>query len=241
MSITQLWLLFFVFILGANIGSFLNVVIDRVPKELSIMGRSYCDYCKHKLAWFDLIPLFSYFYLRGRCRYCDRHISLQNPIVELLTGVLFLIFFLKTGVKIDYSLLFNWFIVSAFIIIAVVDFKEQIILDEPLILLLLLSLYINRDLLPFHLATSIILASWFLLIYYLSGKIAMGYGDVKLIFVMGMLMPMPYVLYALYLAFLTGGIVSAILIIARRKHFKSQIAFGPFLTLGFLVIFAFLR
>ncbi len=238
MSITQPWLLFIVFVFAASIGSFLNVVIDRLPKEQSLMGRSHCDYCGSSLKWFDLVPIFSYFLLGGRCRYCKKHISWQNPIVELLTAILFVAFFLRAGGRLDYSLLINWFIVSALLVIAVVDFKSQIILDEPLILLLLLSLFVNKAVLPLHLATSIMLSSWFLLIYSLSAGTAMGYGDVKLVFVMGMLIPVPYVLYVLYLAFLTGGVASAILIIARQKKLKSQIAFGPFLVTGFLIVFA---
>ena len=81
--------LFFLFILGSSVGSFLNVLIDRLPRAQSIKGRSHCDHCHHKLAWLDLIPVVSFFLLRGKCRYCGEKISWQYPLVEGLTGVMF--------------------------------------------------------------------------------------------------------------------------------------------------------
>lgn len=83
--------LFLIFIFGASVGSFLNVLIDRLPKGEKITGRSRCDYCRRQLAWYDLIPIISFFLLKGRCRYCGKKISLQYPTVEMITGLSFLL------------------------------------------------------------------------------------------------------------------------------------------------------
>ncbi len=84
----------FIFLVGLCIGSFLNVVIYRLEKEESVAkGRSYCPYCKHQLIWLDLVPVFSFLFLRGKCRYCGEKISIQYPLVEIATGILFLLIF----------------------------------------------------------------------------------------------------------------------------------------------------
>lgn len=160
--------LFFLFILGISIGSFLNVLIDRLPREESIgfwtsqndKKRSYCESCKHALLWYDLIPLLSFVQLRGKCRYCHISLSLYYPIVELITGSLFLItvLFLSYGVipsavegstlvseilrlatlaqndiwVISHlsSLIFHLFIISSLIVIFFTDVKYGIIPDK---------------------------------------------------------------------------------------------------------------
>ena len=85
---------FIIFLLGLAVGSFLNVLINRLPREESVVkGRSYCDHCKKKLVWYDLIPLFSFIFLKGKCGYCHSPISFYYPIVELMTGVMFVLAF----------------------------------------------------------------------------------------------------------------------------------------------------
>jgi len=84
---------FFLFLFGTAVGSFLNVLIDRLPKEQKITGRSRCDHCRRALAWYDLVPVLSFFMLRGRCRYCRKKISWQYPLVEILTGGMFILIF----------------------------------------------------------------------------------------------------------------------------------------------------
>ena len=85
----MIFLNFLIFIFGAGIGSFLNVLIDRLPNNEGIGGRSYCNHCRHQLAWYDLIPIVSFFLLKGKCRYCGKKISWQYPVVELMTGAIF--------------------------------------------------------------------------------------------------------------------------------------------------------
>src|SRR3989338_1077055 len=84
-----------VFFIGIEIGSFLNVLIDRLPQEETIMGRSHCDHCKKDLAWSDLLPILSYVYLGAQCRYCGKKLSLFYPLVEVLTGVMFVFVVLR--------------------------------------------------------------------------------------------------------------------------------------------------
>ena len=114
----------FLFFLGTIIGSFLNVLIDRLPREESIMGRSHCDHCKKTLSPIDLIPVLSFLFLKGKCRYCGKKLSLQYPGIEILTGVLFVLIY---NFK---FLISNYAIVSCLIVIFFIDLKKQIIPDE---------------------------------------------------------------------------------------------------------------
>ena len=127
-----------VFIFGTIVGSFLNVVINRYGKE-SIAGRSYCPSCHHTLSAFELIPLLSFIFLRGKCRTCKTPISFQYPIVELLTSTLFSLSFIKFGFSLEF--LFSLLIGSLLVIIAVYDFKHTIIPDEIVFAFIVLSFF----------------------------------------------------------------------------------------------------
>ena len=94
-------MLIFIFLIGSSIGSFLNVLIDRLPKNESINGRSHCDYCKKKIAWYDLFPIISFFILGGKTRCCKKKMSWQYPLIETITGISFV-------------LIFNQFLISNF-------------------------------------------------------------------------------------------------------------------------------
>src|SRR3989344_3846242 len=118
----------FIFVIGICIGSFLNVVILRLEKSENLGGRSYCPNCKHSLAWFDLIPVFSFLFLWGKCRYCHEKISIQYPTVEIITAVLFLLIFnLKFLILNQFeifkslNLIFLLYIASSLIVIFVYD------------------------------------------------------------------------------------------------------------------------
>src|SRR3990167_2998470 len=117
-----------IFILGASIGSFLNVLIDRLPQGKSILGRSQCDFCQKKLKWFDLIPIFSFIFLTGRCRYCHKKLSWQYPVVEALTGLAF--------VFSDFAV---WGIIACLIVIFFSDLKYHLISDYILLTLFMFS------------------------------------------------------------------------------------------------------
>lgn len=245
------FLLILIFILGLGVGSFLNCLIYRLEKKDSFFsGRSYCPKCHHQLSWFDLIPLFSFLFLKGRCAYCGEKISWQYPLVELATGTIFLLIFssqLPISDFRDLSNLFYLLLISGFlIIIFVYDFKYYLIPDKIIYPAILISLFyrifenwnLKFEIWNFLLGAFII-SGFFLAIYLLSQGKAIGFGDLKLGFLMGLILGWPLALIALWLAFLIGGPIALILVALRKKGWKSEIPLGPFLVLAtFLAILA---
>ena len=250
---------FIVFIFGLVIGSFLNCVIYRLAlPNFSLKGRSYCPHCKHILYAQDLIPLLSFLILKGKCRYCQKKISLQYPLVEIATGLLFLLIFSFFD-----SLLFVCFLflVSCFlIIIFVFDLKHYIIPDKIIfsaifiVLLFRILELIQKQ--PYGESLTLFdpakfriqnlnpafaglgAAAFFLFIFLFSRGRWMGFGDVKLAFLMGLFLGFPNILVALFFAFLIGAIIGIGLILAKRKTLKSEVPFGPFLvTSTFIALF----
>jgi len=230
---------FIVFIIGASIGSFLNVLIDRLPKEENINGRSHCDFCGKKIAWYDLIPVFSFFILRGKTRCCHKKLSFQYPMIEFVTGYIFVLVF-KDGPYIE-SLtrsVLMLSIISCLIVIFVSDLKYHLISDYILLALFVLSIIyhlssiISISLFPYLLISSLVIAFPIWLIYFISKERAMGLGDVYLSAIMGFLLGWQAGFLALYIAFITGAIIGVILLLIHKKKIKSKIAFGPFLVIG---------
>jgi len=241
--------LLLIFILGLFVGSFLNVLADRLPKEESaIKGRSHCEKCKKELAWFDLIPLLSFIFLKGKCRYCRTSLSFYYPIVELTTGILFAgVFIFIGGAYINFistiniiNLIYYLFIASSLIVVFFADLKYGIIPDKivlPAIIISFLYLILNTYyLIPPHLLSALGAGLFFLALLIVTRGKGMGFGDVKFAFLMGLILGFPNIVVALYIAFLTGAIVGCILIIwKRRETFGTVIPFGPFLATGTLL------
>lgn len=243
---------FIVFILGLFVGSFLNVLVDRIPKgESPIKGRSYCDKCKKTLVWYDLIPLISYMSLKGKCRHCKTSLSFYYPIVELATGVLFAaaVFFLG-GITI--SVIYYLFLMSGFIVIFFADLKYGIIPDKIIFSSIVISLiYLffipfgsaqgeHNSLFLIHLFAAVGAGLFFLFLFLVTQGRGMGFGDVKFSFLMGLVLGFPNIVVGLYVAFLTGAIVGCILILWRKKRiFGTAIPFGPFLIIGSLTAIFF--
>lgn len=239
--------------LGFIVGSFLNVLVDRLPKDESVViGRSHCDKCKKTLAWYDLIPLFSFISLKGKCRYCNTRLSLYYPTIELTTGILFVLVFLfvskESSVYQVLSIMYIWellyylFITSSFIVIFFTDLKYGIIPDKVLFTAILVSfIYILLNtyyLMPILSAVGACL--FFLFLFLITKGKGMGFGDVKFAFLMGLVLGFPNIIVGLYVAFLTGALIGCILIIWRkRRMFGTAIPFGPFLVFGSLVAIFF--
>ncbi len=231
--------LILIFILGLCVGSFINVLIDRIPNNKGfIKGRSYCDHCKKKLGVFDLVPLFSFLILQGKCRCCKKKISLYYPIVECVTAVLFVaaFYFLSSTSYHLSSIIYHLFIVSSLLAIFFIDLKYGIIPDKIVYPAIALSLgYLlltSQDIVPYLLSALGAFVFFLMLLILTSGK-GMGWGDVKFVILMGLLLGFPGIVVGLYLAFLTGAVVGVILILWRKKKLKgSTIPFGPFLVLG---------
>ncbi len=235
----------FLFIIGTVFGSFFGVLSDRLPKEKTILGRSYCDYCKKTLQGRDMIPILSYFLLQGKTRCCKKKLSFFYPSVEFITGIAFVLtwFFLgqTPGEKIIYV-----GIVSALIVIFFADAKYQIIPDSMQVLLILFGIFLKLTLgLPgvifiiYSLIDGLIILAPILFLFLITRGRGMGFGDVKLAFVMGFLLGWQGGLVALYVAFITGSITGIMLMIKGKKKFKSKIAFGPFLIVGTLSMLFF--
>lgn len=232
-----IFLYIFLFFFGANTGSFLNVLIDRLPcGEQVLKGRSYCDHCKHQLSWRDLFPIFSWISLGGRCRYCRASISVQYPLVEAATGVLFVLTFREIGVIGGigeiWGLAYHLFIISALVVVFVADLKYQIIPDQVVYPAILISLPYAIRYVPYAIPSSLAAGLFFFLLWLATRGRGMGMGDVKLAFLMGLILGFPKIVVALYLAFLTGAFFGVILILAGKKRFGQHIPFGPFLAGG---------
>jgi len=240
-----------VFILGLLIGSFLNVVILRMNTGRSVVtGRSACPRCSKKLSWFELVPVFSFLFQRGKCRGCKTRISFQYPIVELTTAVLFIVLYIKIPLAVGFSayswlsFLFSLIVACTLIVIAVYDTRHKIIPDMAVylfILLGLLSIAVKETLFPGFSATAalvegVVVGLPFFLIWWLSKGKMMGFGDVKLALGIGWLLGASGGFVALILAFWIGAIVGLFLIaLSHNKSMKSEIPFGPFLILGTLI------
>ena len=252
MVIELMFFNFFVFIFGLIVGSFLNCVIYRLETKGNFLkGHSFCPHCKHILSWPDLIPVFSFLILRGKCRYCGKKISFQYPLVELATGLVFLLilnfkflisnqFSIFNFETIIYSL-YLFIISSLLIIIFVFDLKHYIIPDKiiyPAILIVLGFRILNLFGIWNSLISGLVAAGSFLFIILVSRGKWMGFGDVKLAFLMGLFLGFPKILVALFLSFFIGAIIGIGLILLKKKTLKSEVPFGPFLATGtFIALF----
>lgn len=250
-------LAFIFFVLGLVIGSFLNVVIFRLNTQKTFGGRSQCLACQKQLSWYELFPLFSFLFLKGRCKGCKTKISWQYPLVELVTGIIFACLFLKFQ-DIFYSSTFSFAFTMAYyagmfsllIVIAVYDLRHKIIPDILALIfgvlaflgLFLFSAFGFNPHLPsiWELSSGIILALPFALLWLVSKGTWMGLGDAKLALGLGWLLGLSRALSGIVLAFWSGAIIGLILLAFSRKHsMRSEIPFAPFLVLGAILAFLF--
>ncbi len=234
-----------VFLFGLAVGSFLNCVIYRLEiNKTFLTGRSFCPYCKKTLSWRDLIPVFSFLALNGKCRYCGQKISWQYPLVELATALLFLLIFnFRFSINSQLTIynfldLLYYLIIACFlIIIFVYDLKHYIIPDNVVYPAIITAfIYQIFGSLEFGILKPILsafLASIFFgAIVLISRGKWMGAGDIKLAFLMGLILIFPNILVALFLSFSLGAIIGIGLIAAGRKKMSSEIPFAPFLVAG---------
>ena len=244
----------FIFILGLFIGSFLNCVIYRLEKNQSfVKGRSYCPHCRHNLSWQDLVPILSFLLLKGKCRYCSEKISIQYPLVEISTALLFLMVFNSQFTVFNEFLVFSFQEIISFsyllacasllLVIFVFDLKHFIIPDRIIFsLIAIVFLYRIFTFSSFGGFIAPILSAFgasafFLVMFLISDGKWMGFGDVKLAFFMGLFLGWPNILVGLFFAFAIGAIIGIGLILAEKKTLKSKIPFGPFLIAGVFTAF----
>ncbi len=232
---------------GLLIGSFLNVIIWRLPRKSNIRGRSECPKCKAELKWHDLIPVVSYILQRGKCRYCGAGISVRYPLIELITGILFAVMAMHfySPVAAEQLVLIRALIVVSFCVaIFVVDLEHYLILDAlvfPGIAAMLLT-GLGLDLmnhvsllsLSGYTASGLLGAMFafipFWLLWYLSKGRWMGFGDVKFVLFMGLVLGFPVIFMGLFLAFMSGALISMFFLVSGKKQLSSRIPFGTFLA-----------
>lgn len=221
-----------VFLYGITIGSFLNVVIYRVPKhENMVTTRSHCMTCGYQLSWYDLVPLFSYLALGGKCRKCKTKLSVQYPLIEGLNGVLYLVVFARYGWSIEsllYCLLF-----SALLALSVIDFRTYEIpvgFNYFILALGLVRIFTDMSNWLTYAIGLVAVSAVLFLIYQISKGAAIGGGDVKLMAATGLLLGWKVNI----LAFLLGCILGSVIHIIRMKVSKEGhvLAMGPYLAMG---------
>ena len=217
---------------GIVIGSFVNVLILRLPIHESItLKRSHCMNCGHTLAWYELFPLFSYLFLRGKCRHCKAHISVQYPIVEAVNGVLYVILFLVKGITVDTFL--YCLCASALLALSVIDWRTQTIpLGFNIFIFILGLVRLITDISNWsQYVIGLFAVSGFLLLLWLITKgRGIGDGDIKLMAATGLLLGWQLNIVAFLLGCIIGSVVH--LVIMAVKKAGRVLAFGPYLSMG---------
>lgn len=228
-----------VFLYGICIGSFTNVLIYRIPLNENIATTSsHCMNCGKKIKWYDLVPLFSYIILRGRCRHCKEKISMQYPLVELISGIGYVLIFMTNGINL-LSVIFCLSF-SSLVVITVIDWRTYEIYDCMIKALLVLG--IIRAALDYHNLLNYVIgffavSSFLFLIYFISRETAMGFGDVKLMAVAGLLLGWKEIVLALVIGAILGSVIHYILmLVLKRDH---VLALGPYLSAGIYITMMF--
>ncbi len=232
----------FAALLGAIIGSFLNVVILRLPQEGAsiVFPGSHCPQCKTPLSWYENIPVFSYVVQRGKCRHCKISISWQYPVVESITALLATALILKFGLTISFL---GYFVFTAALVVVIfVDIQHQIIPDvislSGIVLGFLFS-FVNPQVTWTSSLLGLLLGGGVLylvaLCYFLLRKIeGMGGGDIKLLAMLGAFLGWQSLLFIIFFSSLTGSIIGIVFLTLVKKDHKTRIPFGPFLSLAAL-------
>lgn len=252
---TPLLTLFFtsllLFVLGTALGSFLNVVLYRsIIGEDWVRGRSRCDDCREPIKWYDNIPLLSFLILRGKCRACRTPISIAHPVVEFLTGILFVwwylggsLFFHLTQAPFTAIQPLFWLIIGVLLVmIFMADALYMLIPDIAVVLLFALTVAYRVGLTFFGIMRPIdllwaviamvVVVAFFAALWFFTGGKGMGLGDVKLVAPLALLVGWPNVLVWLFASFVSGAVAGLIMIALRKRKMGQVLPFGPFLILG---------
>lgn len=235
----------FMFVVGSVFGSFFYCIGTRLPKNESLIKpASHCNYCNHKLKWYELIPILSYLILRGKCNKCHQKLSKEYILYEILTGVLFMISYLKFGFS--YEFFVSLLLSSLLVLIFITDFKYMIILDSPLIVTIVCLFFLR--LIYFGVINAFInfgygILSFLIMLFigYVGSLIfkreALGGGDIKFSFVLGMALGFQYALMALvFSTFLALPYAVGSMLLKK----DNEVPFGPFLVSSAFIIYFFL-
>lgn len=229
-----------VFMFGMCIGSFLNVCIYRLPSSMSILkpSRSFCPQCKRAIKFYDNIPVFSYIWLKGRCRNCKSSISLRYPLVELITGILAISILFLFGLTLEGLVYFIF--ISSLLVITFIDIDHKIIPDIitlPGIPIGLLASFVLPAMTFISSLVGLLVGGGSLLLVacvysLITHKEGMGGGDIKLLGMIGAFLGWKGVIFTIFAASLTGTLVGIIVMLQKGKNLKFAIPFGPFLSIG---------
>lgn len=236
----QIVRIIFILVLGLVFGSFLSAFTFRLPLKINfIKGRSFCPKCKNKISWFDNIPLFSFIFLKGKCRNCKKIISLRYPLIEVFSAMFFLLIYVKTYPDI-FSLVFYLILFLISFSIFVIDLENEIIPDELIFLGYVLSFFyillFRNEIVFEQILLGLLISLVMLFIHLVTKGKGMGLGDVKFTLFPATLFIFPQNIIWFFLSFILGSIVGIILILLKKAKFGKHIPFGPFLTLSFIVI-----
>jgi len=239
----------FIFIFGLCIGSFLNCLIWRLHEEKSLGGRSICPKCQHQLAWYDNIPVFSFLFLRGKCRYCQAKISIQYPVVELITALLFVVSWnLEFGIRNQgvvvpipdpqflIPVIRDWLIIAVMTVIFIYDLRWYLILDKVTLPFIVIFFILNL-ILGFGwqgmVSAMLVGGGFFFLQFAISRGRWIGGGDIRLGVLMGSaLARLDLLLLAILASYFVGSIIAVFLVIFGKKSWQSQVPLGIFLSTG---------
>lgn len=227
---------YIIFIFGAVIGSFLNVCIYRIPRGESIaFPPSHCTNCKKEIKWYDLIPIISYIFLRGKCRYCKEKISIRYPMIEFITAVLFVANYSVYGLTFDF-IKYTTFL-GFLIVIGMIDYDTTDVYFSTT-LAGIISGIIFIGVLTYNMFPvkgyiyGGILGGGFLVLIILITKGGMGWGDAEICLMSGLFLGFKLTILMLFLSFIIGSIAGIILILLGKKSKKDYIPFGPYIALS---------
>ena len=224
-----------IFIFGITIGSFLNVCIYRIPLgESIVMAPSHCMTCGRKLKWYDMVPVFSWLVLGGKCRNCKSKISVQYPIIEGVNGILYVMICAVNGL--EWSSVIYCFMASALLVLSIIDWRTYEIpfgINVFLFVLGVAMTILDRGNLAEHLIGMICVSGLLGILYLLTGGRAIGGGDIKLMFACGLTLGWKLILLAFFLGCIIGSVVHIIRMSVKKAG--RMLAMGPYLSAGILL------
>lgn len=224
-----------VFLFGIVIGSFTNVCIYRLPKNENIVTtNSHCMSCGHKLGWYDLVPLFSWLFLGGKCRYCKAKISVQYPLIEMINGIGYVLIFAFYDFTFEAAVLCLFY--SALVTLSVIDartFEIPIGINITILILGIVITILDYQNIWLHIIGLICVSGFLLILNLLTNGRAMGGGDVKLMAAAGLLLGWKLILLSFVLGCILGAVIHLVLMKVANKG--RQLAFGPYLSLAMFI------
>jgi leader peptidase (prepilin peptidase)/N-methyltransferase len=236
---------FFLYVLffcgGLALGSFFNALVWRIKEKIPIWkGRSKCVGCKKQLVWYEIIPVVSYVWLGGKCRRCQFPIPWHYPLVEITTGVMMVQIGYHNGQDFFNSWFFlrDIFLLILLMIIGLYDALYKEILSIPVWIGIVGGFFFSHGVSASSVVVGVVISSgFFLLQYVVSRGTWIGWGDVYIAIMMGVWLGWPRILVGLFFAYLVGGVYGLLSMVTKKKQWRSEIPFGPFLTIGTFIAF----